>query len=178
MSRNIDDLRRSFRPIARELISKTSGRGFAMVPYFTLRTPEQQAKLWRMTRGKTEIGNKVQSLLDDGALYIANVIESVGPQFPTDGVTGHVTKAVPGQSWHNWGEGLDCYLKIGGGIEWGEHEGYDAYGEVAEELGLEWGGNWGFKDLGHVQVAPMSPLNFFDSWIDLSSALERKFGET
>ena len=177
MSRNIDDLRRSFRTPTRELIRGTSARGFAMVPYFTLRTPPTQAKLWRMTRGKTEIGNKVQHLLDRGALYIANVIESVGPQFPTDGVTGHVTNAVPGQSWHNWGEGLDCYLKIDGGIEWGEHEGYNVYGEVAEELGLMWGGNWSLKDFGHVQVRSMSPLSHFTSWIELSSALERKYGE-
>lgn len=178
MSRNIDDLRRSFRPIARELIKLTGEKGYEVVPYFTMRNPVEQAKLWRMTRGKSEIGRKVQSLLNAGALYVANVLESVGPQYPGPGITGHVTYAVPGESWHNWGDAMDCYLRIDGTIEWdGEHEGYAVYGEVAEGLGMTWGGVWTKpNDPGHVQMPPMKPSLYFDTLSSMSSALERKFG--
>lgn len=178
MSRNIDDLRREFRGQARAVIGNTKDAGFEMVPYFTLRMPWDQAVLWRMTRGKTEIGRMCRSLRSNGALYIANVIEAIGPQYPGPGITGHVTYAVPGQSWHNWGEGLDCYLKIDGAIEWdGDHEGYAAYGTCAEDLGLTWGGRWDQpNDPGHIQAAPMSPVNFFEDITELSGSLERKYG--
>jgi len=177
VSRNIDDLRRTFRPKARELIHNTRTAGFEVVPYFTLRTPAEQAKLWRMTRGRVEIGNKLQTLYDAGALYIANVIEAVGMQFPGDGITGHVTNAVPGESWHNWGEAMDVYLKVDGGIEWGEHEGYNAYGTAAEEAGLTWGGMWDVpNDPGHVQAPPMSPTDYMGDLREVSAALERKYG--
>lgn len=176
MSRSIDDLRRSFRPKARELIRLTHSKGFEMVPYFTLRTPWEQAILWRMTRGKSEIGSKMQSLYDDGAIYIANVIEAVGRQFPGQYVTGHVTYAVPGESWHNWGEAVDCYLKKAGAIEWHGDPGYDAYGEIAEDIGLTWGGVWTLKDWGHAQAAPMSPTDYMGTIGEVSDALERKYG--
>ncbi len=177
LSRNIDDLRRSFRSVARSLIAATAEKGVQMVPYFTLRTPAEQARLWRMTRGKSEIGAKVHELLNANALYIANVIEAVGPQFPGPGITSHVTNAVPGQSWHNWGEAMDCYLKVEGAVEWdGKHEGYAVYGTEAEELGLTWGGMWDVpNDPGHVQFPPMSPVEFCDDFAGLSSALERKY---
>lgn len=178
MSRNIDDLRRSFRVVARELIKATGEAGFQVVPYFTLRTPSEQAKLWRMTRGKSEIGNKIDELYDAGALYIANCLDGVGKQFPGPGITGHVTHAVPGESWHNWGEAMDVYLKINGRVEWdGSHEGYAAYGTAAETLGLTWGGMWDVpNDPGHVQHPPMSPLHYHDSLMELSGSLERKYG--
>ncbi len=178
MSRNIDDLRRSFRPLARNVIHNTRQAGFEMVPYFTLRTPVEQAKLWRMTRGKSEIGRKVEYLYSENALYIANVISMVGPQYPGPGITGHVTRAVPGESWHNWGEAMDCYLKIDGAIEWnGDHEGYAAYGTEAEQLGMTWGGMWEYpNDPGHVQGPPMGVADFMGGIKEVSEALERKFG--
>lgn len=149
-----------------------------MVPYFTLRTPVEQAKLWRMTRGKHEIGERVAYLHDHQALYIANVISVVGPQFPGPGIKGHVTNAVPGESWHNWGEAMDCYLKIDGLIEWnGDHEGYAAYGTVAENAGLTWGGMWARpNDPGHIQHPPMSVWDKLGGIKEVSEALERKFG--
>lgn len=177
MSRNIDDLRRPFRADVRQVIGDTKKAGFEMVPYFTLRTPWEQAKLWRMTRGKSEIGRTVKALRGGMALYIANVIEAIGPQYPGPGIKGHVTNAVPGQSWHNWGEGLDCYLKIDGEVIWdGDHKGYAAYGNCAEELGLTWGGSWDKpNDPGHVQAPPMSPVDYFEDMHELSNSLERKY---
>ncbi len=177
MSRNIDDLRRAFRPKARQLIQDTRSSGFEVVPYFTLRTPLEQAKLWRMTRGKSEIGRKMQYLYDEGALYIANCLEAVGKCYPGPGITGHVTRAVPGESWHNWGEAMDVYLKIDDAIEWdGDHEGYAAYGTNAEDLGLTWGGMWNDPDPGHVQGPPMKVVDYMGDIQRVSAALERKFG--
>lgn len=178
MSRNIDDLRREFRGQARAVIGNTKDAGFQMVPYFTLRTPWEQAILWRMTRGSAEISNMLIDLRGKEAFYIGNVIEAVGPQYPGPGITGHVTHAVPGQSWHNWGEGLDCYLKIKGEVIWdNDHEGYAAYGTAAEDLGLTWGGMWNRpNDPGHIQAPPMKPSEYFEDITELSGSLERKYG--
>ncbi len=48
--------------------------------YFTLRTPEEQARLWRQSRTGHEIEAKIQELEDAGARYLAGVIRGVGPQ--------------------------------------------------------------------------------------------------
>ena len=131
-----------------------------------------------MTRGRAEIGRKLQTLYDAGALYIANVIEAVGMQFPGPGITGHVTNAVPGESWHNWGEAMDVYVKEDGNVIWdGGHEGYAIYGTCAEELGLTWGGMWNVpNDPGHIQAPPMSPVDYMGDLREVSAALERKYG--
>lgn len=181
MSRNIDDLRRELRPTIRQLISDCRAKGVELTPYFTLRTPWEQARLWRMTRGKSVIGRRCEHLRAEGAGYIADVITSVGPQYPGPGIKGHVTHVVPGQSWHNWGEAVDFYLKDeDGDIDWsGKGPGYTTFGETAEELGLTWGGRWTSPfDPGHVQQPPMGVLDFFgDDWSELSDTLQRKFGD-
>jgi peptidoglycan L-alanyl-D-glutamate endopeptidase CwlK len=49
-----------------------------------------------------------------------------------------VTKALPGQSWHNWGLAFDIAFQ-------GDkpYEGpWDIVGQLGESLGLEWGGRW------------------------------------
>lgn len=64
-----------------------------------------------------------------------------------------VTKAKAGQSWHNFGVAADLTLfdKSGKRPKWDGAE-YDRMGEIAQELGLEWGGSWRkFRDRPHVQ---------------------------
>jgi len=64
-----------------------------------------------------------------------------------------VTNAKAGQSWHNFGVAADltAFDKSGKRPKWEGAE-YDRMGEIAEDLGLEWGGSWRkFKDRPHVQ---------------------------
>lgn len=62
-----------------------------------------------------------------------------------------VTNARPGYSWHNFGRACDCAFRAPGGkVVW---EGpWERYGELAESLGLIWGGRWkSFPDRPHVE---------------------------
>lgn len=79
-----------------------------------------------------------------------------------------VTKAGPGQSYHNYGLALDFVLiHTDGKVSYSLKEDLDADGqadwrEVAESFkrqGFEWGGEWNtFKDNPHVQLVPDSVL--------------------
>lgn len=69
-----------------------------------------------------------------------------------------VTQAGPGQSYHQYGLAADCafyrngQLVISAKSDWAMR-GYQLYGQVAESVGMVWGGSWtSIKDLGHVEM--------------------------
>jgi len=68
----------------------------------------------------------------------------------------HVTQAGAWQSWHQYGLAADCAFLRNGKLVISERDpwaarGYALYGEVAESVGLTWGGRWKLLDLGHVE---------------------------
>jgi peptidoglycan LD-endopeptidase CwlK len=68
----------------------------------------------------------------------------------------HVTMAAAWQSYHQYGLAADCAFYRQGKLVISEKDpwamrGYKLYGEIAEELGLTWGGRWRMMDLGHVE---------------------------
>jgi peptidoglycan L-alanyl-D-glutamate endopeptidase CwlK len=70
---------------------------------------------------------------------------------------GHVTNARAFQSWHQFGLAGDCAFLRNGKVVISEKDpwamrGYQLYGEVAESLGLTWGGRWAMMDLGHTEL--------------------------
>ena len=90
----------------RELLDACIARGVEMRPYCTVRDPLDQAKLWRQSRTTTTIATQIKKLRDEKAYYLADCLTNVGPQ---DG--RHVTNAIPGLSWHQWGLAVDCFWK-------------------------------------------------------------------
>ena len=69
---------------------------------------------------------------------------------------GHVTNAGAWQSYHQHGLGADCAFLRDGKLVITEKDpwamrGYELYGQVAERLGLVWGGRWRLMDFGHVE---------------------------
>ena len=69
----------------------------------------------------------------------------------------HVTNARAFQSWHQYGLAADCAFLRNGKLVISEKDpwamrGYQLYGEVAESLGLTWGGRWKMMDLGHTEL--------------------------
>jgi peptidoglycan LD-endopeptidase CwlK len=69
---------------------------------------------------------------------------------------GHVTNAGAWQSYHQYGLGADCAFLRDGKLVITEKDpwamrGYELYGQVAERLGLVWGGRWRLMDFGHVE---------------------------
>ena len=68
----------------------------------------------------------------------------------------HVTMAGAWQSYHQYGLASDCAFYRGGKLVISEKDpwamrGYQLYGQVAEQVGLTWGGRWQMMDLGHVE---------------------------
>ena len=68
-----------------------------------------------------------------------------------------VTNATAFQSYHQFGLAADCAFRRDGKLVISEKDpwamrGYQLYGEVAESLGLHWGGRWKMMDLGHIEL--------------------------
>ena len=81
------------------------------------------------------------------------------------GFGDHVTRAGPGQSYHQYGLAADCAFLVAGRIVISEVDpvaanGYRLYGLVAQSFGLTWGGSWrSIKDLGHVELRRAGALS-------------------
>ncbi len=68
-----------------------------------------------------------------------------------------VSNARAYQSWHQYGLAADCAFVRDGKLVISEKDpwamrGYRLYGEVAESLGLTWGGRWKMMDFGHTEL--------------------------
>lgn len=90
-----------------------------------------------------------RSFQDQDALY------AQGRTAPGNRVTG----ARGGQSWHNYGLGVDAtFMDQNGTPHWqttGEYADlWDRYGELGEQNGLTWGGNWNTPDRPHLEYHP------------------------
>ena len=77
-----------------------------------------------------------------------NLLAAMGPS---------VTNAAAFQSRHQYGLAADCAFVRDGKIVISEKDpwamrGYQLYGEVAESLGLTWGGRWKMMDFGHTEL--------------------------
>lgn len=152
--------------------------GVTMVPNSGLRTPQAQAKLWRQGRTTSVINAEIARLRAAGADFLADCIQSAGPQ-SGDKVTG----TIPGNSWHQWGEAMDCYWRHNGKVEWsstllGAQNGYRIYANCAEANGLTAGGHWqNFKDWPHVQrPADDNPMAAGHSLLDIDAKMRALFG--
>jgi len=53
-----------------------------------------------------------------------------------------VTDAMGGDSYHNWGLGFDCAPMENGVVAWNATDKFIQMGNLGQQVGLEWGGNW------------------------------------
>ena len=119
--------------------------GIIMKPYSGVRSPVQQAATWMQGRSRKQQTEEVQKLRGLGAHYLADVLAGANLQ-----AGNRVTGALPGFSWHQWSEALDCvWLKNGKTGEWTDLRGYKIYANVARKLGLTAGDTFG--DYPHIQ---------------------------
>lgn len=181
MSRDITALDTGFQGRIQELLSECRARGIEMRPFHTLRDPFEQARLWRQSRSSSEIQAKLRQLRKKGAPFLAHVIESVGPQHGEP-----VTNAIPGLSWHQWGEAIDCYWLLRDRAEWSANRkaalpdgrklnGYQLYAELAAAGGLVAGGHWQrLKDWPHVQQRAKEVDHYY-SLSEIDQAMQQRF---
>ena len=178
MAADLQPLVLEFRTKLEGLIVNCRQHGVEVRPYMALRTPFEQAKLWRQSRAHEEIQSAIASLRAGGAGFLAHCLESVGPQ---NGA--HVTNALPGLSWHQWGEAVDCMWVVDGQAEWSTTRtvsginGYHLYAEQAQKVGLSAGGLWvSFKDWPHVQLRVAGSPDKVMALTDIDAAMKVRFG--
>ena len=179
MAISLDGLDSAFRAKVEAVLASLAAIGVDMRPYDGIRTPEKQAILWRQSRSKEEIAAAIQKLSNADATYLAGVLDDVGPQHGP-----HVTNALPGLSWHQWGEALDCFWSVNGSAEWSTSEivdgvnGYKVYAAKAKEIGLDAGGLWpSFKDWPHLQLdAARSPAAAGKTLAEIDAVMRERFG--
>ena len=113
MPADLNQLVPEFTSKVQELLQRCQQQNIIMRPYFTIRDPFTQGKLWRQSRSTEQIRQKISDLKSKGADFLAFCIESVGPQSGDP-----VTNAIPGLSWHQWGEAVDCFWLVDNEVEW------------------------------------------------------------
>ncbi|RCX32090.1 M15 family metallopeptidase [Thioalbus denitrificans] len=165
-SRRLDDLQPYVAEMARELVRLADGAGLDLLIYCTLRSAEEQARLFRRGRALREIERKAREMEALGRSDFARLLMDVGPQYGP----GPVTWAGPGQSLHQYGVALDAVpLRDGkpvwatagadGRPDWGrpgvDGELWDRYGALGERVGFEWSGRWSphHREYPHLQAA-------------------------
>ena len=161
----LDDLAPDMAARTVEVLRACSQRNVKLVPYFGRRDALTQACFWRQSRSRETISAECKRLHKSGAPKIAEVIESVGPQ------TGRwATNALPGQSAHQYGLAIDCFVlnEKGEAIWDGNAKGYEVYAREAERAGLLAGA--AFNDPVHIEcrLRPYEP----GDWASIQAALE------
>lgn len=143
-----------FIALIEKLLHNCNKRGILMMPYEIIRTPATQAKYWKQGRTSAEVKLVVDQMLEVKASFLAQCLidaEHLGGPV--------ITNALPGFSWHQWGEAVDCYWLYDNRKIWeldfrdpNGNNGYEVYAEEAADLSLEAGFFWkGFVDAPHVQ---------------------------
>lgn len=161
------------------LLHNCRKRGIEMRPNEGLRTPFQQAIYWRQSRTKEVIQKKINELKTNGAPFLAHCLDSVGPQHGEP-----VTNALPGFSWHQWGEALDCFWVVNGNAVWDlttvvhGQNGFMVYADEAKKLGLDAGLFWtSLKDSPHVQLQKAANPTKVHSVVEIDHIMKERFGE-
>lgn len=180
MSNKLSDLVPAFRDKVDLLISNCAAKGVRIVPINTLRSPHEQARLWRQSRSKAEVTAAIEDLRSKGAPFLADVLDGVGPQYSKQ----EVTRALPGSSWHQWGEAIDFSWEVDGKLEDSETrkvDGVNGYKVMADEaiaLGLDAGFYWrSLKDGPHVQLrSDANPLKAGIGWPEIDRTMRERFG--
>lgn len=149
-SKRIEDLSKPMQEKVNAFLKLCKERGLDVLIYCTLRTLEEQAKLYRQGHTSSEVQEKIKKFRDRGFGYLADILEGVGPQ-PTG---PKVTNAACGESWHNYAEAVDgCPMKHGKPVWDTSDPLWKAYGECVRAAGLSWAGDWvSFKEFPHMQL--------------------------
>lgn len=153
-----------FKAKALQVLHACRQNGVEMNITEAIRDPLVQATYWKQSRSPEEVREKIDKLRKEGAHFIAFCLErSAHKEGPL------ITNALPGMSWHQWGEALDCIWVVNGefcsdterlvnGVN-----GYQMYAAQAQAVGLDAGYYWeSIKDAAHIQLRQkVSPEQIF-----------------
>lgn len=152
MSRDINLLVPKVRDACLVVVSECKKIGVDLLITDTLRTLQEQAILFRQSRTRYEIDEKVKKFETRGFDFLAKILVDVGPQ---NGKVGrHVTCACCGESFHNYGEAFDVVPIVSGKAIWNTSDPkWRKYGQQVRNSGLIWAGDWiSFTEYPHAQL--------------------------
>jgi len=141
--RDLNELHPVVLPRARLWLAACAVRGLPLLVIETRRTMAVARAYWVTGRMP----------LKDALVYYA----AAGLRPIKDEDNKIITKAKPGQSWHQYGCALDFAPLVNGQIDWvydpefpADH--WDEIADEAKKVGFKWGGDWRtFKDRPHVE---------------------------
>ena len=143
-SRRLEDLHPVTREKAKAFLQRAKEEGIDVLIYCTYRSPEEQEILYM--QGRLEQFGITLEELNEKRIKLG--LWKLTPEE----AKRKVTNAKPWQSFHQYGLAFDCVPLQGGKPDWSNREAYAILGEIAEQAGLEWAGNWKrFKELPHFQ---------------------------
>ncbi|MCF8368704.1 MAG: M15 family metallopeptidase [Bacteroidales bacterium] len=150
-SRDLNDLTKEVKEKAIIVTEVCKEASVDILIYCTLRSLQEQARLFRQSRSISEITLKIEKFRSRGFYFLAEILEEVGPSSGP-----HVTNAGPGESWHNYAEAWDAVPLVNGKPAWkytDAKEYWDAYGEAVRQVGMYWAGDWiSFREYPHAQL--------------------------
>ncbi len=166
MSQDLSDLKPDFLAKVNTALAALANEGLVFRPYFTLRDPVTQARLWRQSRSREVVEQQINELRNAGCDFMVACLEKAGPS-----VGPWATNALPGQSWHQYGEAVDCYLVDAKGHPTWESPKYARFGHVGDANGMWWGGHFGDDD--HWQNRRIEPPAVFGTLKQINDQLEQ-----
>lgn len=156
--RDLMYLHTTMRGLTRRWLDACSADGLSVLVYCTLRTPEEQAVLYRIHRSAEQVERGVRRLMALGLERQARVLAEAAPQ--VGGPGPRATNALPGLSFHQahfleseWGAlALDFVPIVAGRPRWKDAALYERAAALAEGVGLTWSGRWAtFHETAHLQ---------------------------
>lgn len=179
-SRDLDALSEDFQPLVKEVIQRCAARKVVMIPFYTLRGPGVQARLFCQSRTLKEVASEARRMQINGAPWLASLMK---PEYALDHPqrdpsidAAQKTNALPGASWHQWGKAIDCYVEAANkeAIWDSNHFGYEVYAEEAKRMGLEAGACWTMRDAVHVQATKsFSPISDGKLWPQIEATMTK-----
>lgn len=157
-SRSLSDLTPETHEKCEQVIAGCKARGVDLLVYCTFRSLTDQAELFRHGRTSWEIRDALQNRRPDERL-VKDLINA-------ESIPGaRVTNALPGYSFHQYGEAFDAAPMKNGKILWMQSSlEWQIYGDEVRKAGLFWAGDWKgiFVEFPHSQLrAESNPLKVY-----------------
>jgi peptidoglycan L-alanyl-D-glutamate endopeptidase CwlK len=132
-----------------DLLVLAESRGLHLLMTCTRRSAQEQAQLYAVGHSLAEIVAGRGTLMGLKRPDLAALMDDLQP------IAGKMrTRALPGQSAHQYGLAVDCVPLVAGKPIWDvKAPEWKMYGATVEDVGLEWAGTWKtFKEFPHAQM--------------------------
>lgn len=148
-TRNINCLREPFRGLILKLLGECQKQNISIIITETCRTKKVQEAYYAQGRKSLEEVNKLRR-----EAGLPSISEKENRQ-PITWTT---------ESAHMYGVAIDFVPLKNGKADWNDVELFKKVGQIAINLGLEWGGNWKVKDYPHIELKGWRNMKEQEKW--------------